>query len=90
MRPCMLRGHRFRFHAEGSELLWECQYGCGAGGAKRYASPADARRYAAAFDREDNADLGRRAPLLGLFPLRAFHAIRTRRGAGGHAGGGGA
>jgi hypothetical protein len=60
-------------------MYWECQRGCGAGGSKRYASAEDASRYARGFDREDRADLGRRAPLLGLFPLRLLRALRERR-----------
>jgi hypothetical protein len=59
-------------------MYWECQRGCGAGGSKRYASAEDARRYARAFDREDREDLGRRAPLFGLFPLRLLRAFRER------------
>ncbi|WP_326647863.1 MULTISPECIES: hypothetical protein [unclassified Streptomyces] len=38
-----------------------------------------AKRYAGAFDREDSEDLGRRAPLIGLFPLRLLRALRKRR-----------
>ena len=60
-------------------MYWECQRGCGAGGSKRYASAEDASCYARGFDREDRADLGRRAPLLGLFPLRLLRAFRQRR-----------
>jgi hypothetical protein len=60
-------------------MYWECQRGCGAAGSKLYASAEDASRYARAFDREDRADLGRRAPLLGLFPLRLLRAFRERR-----------
>ena len=59
-------------------MRWECERGCGAGGVKRYATSADAERYAAAFDREDREDLGRRAPLFGLFPLRVLRALRRR------------
>jgi hypothetical protein len=59
-------------------MRWQCQRGCGTAGVKRYATAADAQRYAAAFDREDRADLGRRAPL-GLFPLRLLRALRKRR-----------
>ena len=59
-------------------MRWDCQRGCGAGGAKRYATSEDAERYAAAFDREDREDLGRRAPLVGLFPLRLWRAARRR------------
>lgn len=51
-------------------LRWRCVRGCGAEGAKAYGTAAEAQRYSGAFDREDRDDLGRRAPLLGLFPLR--------------------
>ena len=68
MRTCSLLGHRFRFEAEGETMRWECQRGCGAGGSKRYATAAEARRYAQAFDRRDAEDVGKR-PLLSLLPL---------------------
>ncbi len=61
-------------------MVWECGRGCGAGGRKEYATAADAARYARAFDREDRDDLGRRAPLVGLLPLRLFHLLRRRHG----------
>jgi hypothetical protein len=76
---CRVLGHRFRFTSDGDTLRWQCQRGCGAGGSKRYETAADAQRYAAAFDREDRADIGRRAPLVGLFPLRIWRALRRRR-----------
>ena len=76
---CRLLGHRYRFRAEDRTMRWECERGCGAGGAKEYASAADATRYAAAFDREDRAELGRRAPFLGLFPLRLWWTLRRKR-----------
>jgi hypothetical protein len=75
---CALFGHRYRFHADGVTMVWHCERGCGAGGAKTYADPAAAARFAAAFDREDHADLGRRAPLVGLLPLRLWRALRRR------------
>lgn len=75
---CDLLGHRFRFTSHGQTMRWHCQRGCGAGGAKQYASAEDARRYAAAFDREDRKDLGHRAPL-GLTPLRLLRAARGRK-----------
>jgi hypothetical protein len=78
MLRCQVLGHRFRFSSEGETMRWRCQRGCGAGGAKRYASAADAARYARAFDREDREDIGRRAPLVGLFPLRILRAVRNR------------
>jgi hypothetical protein len=76
---CRVLGHRFRFVSEGATMRWHCQRGCGAGGSKRYGTAAEARRYAAAFDREDREDLGRRAPLIGLLPLRIARAVRDRR-----------
>lgn len=59
-------------------MRWACQRGCGAGGEKRYRSADEARRYATAFDHEDRQDLGRRAPLFGLFPLRLARGLRNR------------
>jgi hypothetical protein len=76
MLRCRVLGHRFRFSSEGATMRWRCGRGCGAVGAKRYASPDDAARYARAFDGEDRADLGRRAPLFGLLPLRVARATR--------------
>lgn len=76
MWGCRVLGHRPRFRADGPVLLWSCARGCGAGGTKRYPSASDAERYARAFDREDRHDLGRRAPLLGLLPLRLWRALR--------------
>lgn len=72
-------GHRYRFYAQGATMFWRCDRGCDAGGQKRYATPAEARRYAAAFDREDVEQLGRRAPVLGMFPLRVYRYFRDRR-----------
>ncbi|GGP18020.1 hypothetical protein LDL08_07695 [Nonomuraea glycinis] len=79
MLRCRVLGHRFRFTSERETMSWQCQRGCEAGGAKRYASAEDARRYAEAFDKEDRDDLGRRAPLVGLLPLRLIRALRQRR-----------
>jgi hypothetical protein len=81
MLRCKTLGHRFRFTSEGETMRWDCARGCGAGGSKRYATAVDAARYARAFDREDREDLGRRAPLVGLFPLRLLRAWRRRGGA---------
>jgi hypothetical protein len=76
---CRLFGHRYRFTTDGPTMRWSCER-CGfAGGEKTYVSAADATRFAAAFDREDRADLGRRAPLIGLLPLRIWRAWRDRR-----------
>jgi hypothetical protein len=79
MMRCRILGHRYRFATEGETMLWRCQRDCGAAGSKRYPTAEDAGRYAAAFDREDNADLGRRAPLVGLLPLRVVRAVRALR-----------
>ena len=68
MDACRLLGHRYRFSAEGATMRWECERGCGEGGSKRYASAAEAQRYARAFDRRDADQTGKR-PLLSLLPL---------------------
>jgi hypothetical protein len=78
MVRCRLLGHRFRFSSEGDTMVWRCERGCGAEGAKRYASAEDAARYAHGLDRRDTDDLGRRAPYFGLFPLRLLRALRRR------------
>jgi hypothetical protein len=80
MLRCRLLGHRFRFTTDGETMRWQCERGCGAGGSKRYDSAGEASLYARAFDREDRDDLGRRAPLFGLFPLRLLRAWRQRKG----------
>ncbi len=61
-------------------MTWRCERGCGAGGFKTYSSANDAARFAAAFDREDRSDLGKRAPLIGLLPMRIVRLLRGRRG----------
>lgn len=76
---CRLLDHRHRFRSEGPVMSWACERGCGAGGSKQYASPRAAAHYAAAFDRPPGGDLGRKAPLLGMFPLRVWHWLRQRR-----------
>jgi hypothetical protein len=78
MLACRVLGHRYRFTAAGPTMSWACERGCGAGGSKDYPTPAHARRYAQAFDREDRDELGRRAPVLGMFPLRIYRALRSR------------
>jgi hypothetical protein len=75
---CRLAGHRFTFAADGATMRWTCERGCGAAGEKTYPSAADAERYARAFDRRDTEDLGRRAPLVALFPLRIARYLRRR------------
>jgi hypothetical protein len=73
---CRVIGHRYRFAAEGETMRWTCGRCGAAGGEKRYASAAEARRFARAFDREDREDLGRRAPLVAGLALRALRLLR--------------
>jgi hypothetical protein len=79
MLTCRLLGHRYRFRADGRTMIWACERCTRAGGSKSYGSSAEAERYATAFDREDRADLGRRAPLVALLPLRLWRAWSDRR-----------
>jgi hypothetical protein len=79
MLRCRVLGHRFRFTSSGRSMRWACER-CGTvGGERAYPTAADATRYARAFDREDREDLGRRAPLFGLFPLRLARGLGSRR-----------
>lgn len=79
MLRCRLLGHRYRFHTDADAMIWTCAR-CGTlGGSKHYSSAEEAERYAHALDREDRADLGRRAPLVGLLPLRLWRIWRDRR-----------
>ncbi|WP_228759896.1 hypothetical protein [Pseudactinotalea sp. HY158] len=75
---CTVFGHDYHFTADGSTMRWTCTRRCGAGGRKEYADPESAARYAHAFDRRDRDDLGRRAPLIGLFPLRLWRWFERR------------
>jgi hypothetical protein len=77
---CRVLGHRYRFRAEGATMIWACER-CSDSHSKTYGSAADAERYARAFDREDRHELGRRAPLIGLLPLRVHRAWRDHRAA---------
>ena len=78
MLQCGIFGHRYRFVSVGDTMSWTCER-CGVvGGSKEYASAEEAAQFAEAFDREDRADLGRRAPLIGLLPLRLWRAWRDR------------
>jgi hypothetical protein len=76
---CRVFGHRYRFTADGAQLVWLCERDCGSTGQKVYPTAERAQRYAAAFDRRDG-ELGRRAPLLGLLPLRLWRWARRRGG----------
>jgi hypothetical protein len=79
MVRCQLLGHRLGFAADGATMRWECRRGCGAAGSKQYASAEEAARYARGLNREDRQDLGRRAPLVGLLPIRLARLLRRRR-----------
>lgn len=81
MYRCRVLGHRYRFRANGATMSWRCERCGDTGGSKTYASAADAQRFAQALDREDRAELGRRAPLVGLLPLRLWRAWRDHRDA---------
>lgn len=78
MLTCRVMGHRFAFRAEGPTMVWECERGCGAGGSKEYPTQMQAQRYAVAFDHRATDEIGRRAPVLGLFPLRLWRWMRDR------------
>jgi hypothetical protein len=60
-------------------MRWACGRCAAVGGEKTYPTADDAARYARAFDREDREDVGRRAPLFGLLPLRLLRALRGSR-----------
>lgn len=75
---CQIFGHDYTFGADGATLRWQCRRGCGDGGSKVYDSSDAANRYAAAFNRRDSDDLGKRAPLLGLLPLRLWRMVKSR------------
>ena len=47
------------------------------GGEKEYGTAAEASQFARAFDKEDSDDVGRRAPFLGMFPLRIWRKLRN-------------
>jgi hypothetical protein len=66
---CRLLGHRPLFETNGARLQWRCARGCGASSTREYESAEEARRYAAALNREGRDTLGKR-PLLSLLPLR--------------------
>ncbi|MFV9636788.1 DUF1660 family phage protein [Mycobacterium neumannii] len=75
---CSIFGHNPTFRADGRIMRWKCERCGDAQGAKEYATADDARRYAKAFNKRDTDDLGKRAPLLGLLPLRLWRALRRR------------
>ena len=73
---CRIFNHQPVFRADGRTMHWACER-CGrAAGSKEYESTADARRYAAALNKRDAADLGKRVALIGLLPLRVWRRLR--------------
>jgi len=73
---CRVFGHDPTFRADGRTMNWACARCGAAAGVKEYPSEREAQRYAAAFNKRDRADLGKRAPLLGLLPLRLWRLVR--------------
>ncbi len=74
---CRILGHQPVFRADGTDMHWECSRGCiGGHGSKQYPTAEHAQRYAARFNRRDTDELGKRAPLLGMFPLRLWRRMR--------------
>ncbi|WP_211221069.1 hypothetical protein [Nocardioides insulae] len=65
-----------RFWAQDGSLCWACARDCGHQGSKGYDRSEDAARYATAFNRRDTEALGRRAPLIGLLPLRVARWLK--------------
>jgi hypothetical protein len=74
---CQVLGHRFRFSSEGATMTWTCER-CGESRSKTYRTSDEAAMYARSFDRDPSANLGRRAPLIGLLPLRLWRSLRDR------------
>jgi hypothetical protein len=73
---CRVFGHQPAFSADGRVMRWACARCGNPGGAKEYATAAEARRYAHAFNKRDADDLGKRAPLIGLLPLRIWRRLK--------------
>jgi hypothetical protein len=74
---CRLFGHQPTFCADGATMRWACGRCGGATGAKIYDSAEQAHRYAAAFNKRDVEDVGTRAPLIALLPLRLWRRFRS-------------
>jgi hypothetical protein len=75
---CRVLGHRIRFSADGPVMRWSCDRGCGEGGEKTYETAAEARRYAAAFDRRDSDRVGNHRTL-STVPLWIVRRLRRGR-----------
>lgn len=77
MLACRLKGHDIRFSSDGRTLRWSCARACGEGGEKTYGTAAEARRYAAAFDRRDSDRVGDH-PTLSTLPVWVARKLRGR------------
>ncbi len=76
---CQIFGHKWVFWAQGPQMHWECERGCpGTARSKTYPSAQDASRYAEALDKRDASDIGKRAPLIGMLPLRLWRKFANR------------
>jgi hypothetical protein len=77
MLACRVLGHRIRFTTDGPTMRWGCER-CGEQlGEKAYGSPAEAARYAGAFDRKDSDKVGSH-PTLSTLPLALARKLRGR------------
>ncbi len=72
---CRLLGHKFVFRAEADLMVWECSR-CGAWSSKRYPTSDEAARFAKVLNVRATDELGKRAPLVGLLPLRVWRRLR--------------
>ncbi len=68
---CRVLGHRFVFRAAAEQMVWSCTR-CAAGSSRRYSTPAEAARFSEALNVRATTDLGKRAPIVGLLPLRVW------------------
>ena len=77
---CRLLGHRPAFRSAGRTLVWECERGCGYTGAKEYATPEAAQRFASAFDRQDGVNLaGSEQCEGGKYGKKVLHGVDLQR-----------
>ena len=78
MLSCRIFGHDTAFTAEGRTMSWSCER-CGEQlGSKDYPDEESAQRYARGLGKRDSDDLGRRAPFLGMLPLRIWRRMKER------------
>lgn len=70
MNACRLFGHRWTFWRDGATVRWRCDRGCGAGGARAYATPREAVRHLRHYTREPRPPVGLLSALAGTAPQR--------------------